>query len=121
MQTVLVTLNGPGSSIDLELPGDVPIRDLLAELTKLWEPPAEEPTEPLHWMLSREGGGVLDAARTLIECGVMDGAVLGLQDSVSLARQREQAAQLAPGIIQPGPQTGGIGIRWNKEGWLKES
>ncbi len=122
MQTVLTTINGPGRSIDLELPGEVPIHDLLPELVKLWEPsPQEASTDSLHWILAIADGGSLDTSRSLIESGVVDGTVLSLRDSTSWAREREQATQLTPGVVMPGPETGGIGIRWNKDGLLKDN
>jgi hypothetical protein len=122
MQTVLTTISGPGGSIDLELPGEVPVHDLLPELVNLWGPQLLlRSVEPFSWILAGQDGGSLDTNRSLIESGVMDGAVLVLRESASWARERQQAAQFVPEPVTPGPQTGGIGIRWNKAGLLPDT
>ena len=117
MQTVLITLIGPARRIDLKLPAEVPVGDLLPKLLELCGPQLNQPQTALsQWclVLSPKGMALLPN-RSLRDCGVVDGAVLALQDNVSfIAQQRQTAAQtFRPQGIQPSASTGGIGVKWN--------
>jgi len=121
MQTILLTITGPAKSMDLEVPGEIPLRDLLPELVKLCGPSSAGATgESFSWFLRFPEGKPLDASRSLIEANVMDGALLLLQDHQFLARERARSIPFQPQAVAPSRQTGGIGIRWNKEGLLKD-
>ena len=122
MQTVLVTITGPGKSMDLEVPGEVPLGELLPELVKLCGPQstAEAIGDSFSWFLRLPEGNPLDANRSLIEADVMDGAVLVLQDRQALSRERARM-QFQPQPVAPSRETGGIGIHWNKDGLIKDN
>ncbi|SRR5579883_396383 len=121
MQTILVTITGPGKSMDLEIPGELPLRELLPELIKLCGSQSAESNEAsLSWVLCTPDSSVLDANRSLIESQIMDGAILMLQDRFSLERERTRSRQFQPQPIAPSRETGGIGVYWNKEGFTKD-
>ena len=117
MQTVLITLIGPAHRIDLKLPAEVPYRDLLPKLLELCGPQLARPQDRLApWRLVLQNGGRdLPSDRSLRECGVVDGAVLALQDNETfVARQQEAATQtFRLQMIRPSASTGGIGVKWN--------
>lgn len=121
MQTVLVTITGPGKSMDLEVPGEVSLGELLPELVKLCGPqsPAEAIGDSFSWFLRFPEGNPLDDNRSLIEADVMDGAVLVLLDRHSLSRERVPM-QFQPQPVAPSRETGGIGIHWNKDGLMQD-
>jgi hypothetical protein len=123
MQTILVTITGPGKSMDLEVPGEIALYELLPELVQLCgsSSSGEVTGESLSWILRLPTGGMLDARRSLIESEIMDGAVLVLQDSQAPARERAPARQFQPPPVTPSRETGGIGIHWNKEGLIKDN
>lgn len=123
MQTILVTITGPGKSMDLEVPGEISLHELLPELVKLCgSPSAGEVTgNSLSWILRLPAGAMLDARRSLIESEIMDGAVLVLQDRQALAREQAPVIQFQPPPVAPSRETGGIGIHWNKEGLTKDN
>ena len=118
MQTLLVTIQGPQHTIDLELPGDVPIRELLPTIIMLCGP--SHPT-PLQQHPGAWGLGVLDAyaplpvASSLTSENVVNGAILKLQELPAWAKRRRQKGTFKPKTIQPGPASGGVGVRWSKE------
>jgi len=60
----------------------------------------------------------LSPTRSLIEGGVVDGAVLVLQDVSSLANLPQDTGRFIPRSVAVGPGTGGMGVTWNKEGLL---
>lgn len=123
MQTVLVTITGPAKSRDLDVPGEIAVRDLLPELVKLCgtSSAAEITGESSAWVLRFPEGNLLDTSRSLIELGVMDGAVLVLQNRYLLERERARAPQFQPQPVAPSRETGGIGIFWNKDGFREEN
>lgn len=63
--------------VDVEVPADVPVADLLPELAALAGLTDTEAL-PRAWVLSRIGGRLLDPERSLAEDGVADGALLEL-------------------------------------------
>lgn len=72
-----VTLLAGRGRVDVEVPADVPVADLLPELTAL-AGQGDLDALPRAWVLSRVGGRVLDPERSLAEGGVVDGTVLEL-------------------------------------------
>jgi MinD-like ATPase involved in chromosome partitioning or flagellar assembly len=75
--TVLVTVQGPAQRLDLELPGDRPVGDLLPLLVDLCGGPVEVETE---WELGRPGAPAFGAGQTLSAAGVVDGTLVELRD-----------------------------------------
>ena len=116
MQTVLLTLIGSTRRIDLKLPAEVPIGDLLLKMLELCEP-RQAHFELSRWRLVLSGQGVvLPPTRSLSECGVVDGTHLLLQEYASFMAQQPQQAQspsFQPRALPPSAGTGGIGVKWN--------
>jgi hypothetical protein len=119
MQTVLLTLIGPTRQIDLRLPAEIPIGDLLPILLELCGPDDPEHasvnTQPSWGLVFPANSAVLPPARSLRACGVVDGAILLLQDAAAFAAQQRQAddPSFRPQALLPSAETGGIGVRWN--------
>lgn len=122
MSTVLVTVLGPRRRIDLDIPCDVPISDLITPLLEVCGPRVAKGDPLSHaasWGVGAWGGGMFTASRTLIDCGVVDGAVLVFQDIVSWRNRTPQVHPAAPSpVMPPRPaqsvqQVGDIGIKWN--------
>lgn len=115
MQTVLLTLIGSSRRIDLQLPAEVPIGDLMLKLLELCEP-RQAHFELAQWRLVIQDRGIaLPPVRSLHDCGVVDGARLLLQEYSSFVSQQQQAQSPAfrPRALPPSEHTGGIGVRWN--------
>ena len=82
MPTLLVTIDTPQQSIDLEVPGDVPIDALLPELVAACGlSPVGVNNAATQWVLAPAGSAPFPPNRSLIDCGVVDGARLSLQDA----------------------------------------
>jgi hypothetical protein len=117
MQTVLITLIGPERQIDLKLPAEVAVGDLLPKLLELCGPRlADHQAELSQWRLVLPSKGLtLPHNRSLRDCVVVDGTILYLQDSNSfVARQPQTTVQtFRPRMLQPSASTGGIGVKWN--------
>ncbi|WP_243706388.1 type VII secretion integral membrane protein EccD [Micromonospora sp. KC721] len=72
-----VTVVAPRTRMDLALPSDVPLADLLPTLLRYaGEDLADEGVRHGGWALSRLGGPPLDGGRTATQLGVRDGEVL---------------------------------------------
>jgi WXG100 protein secretion system (Wss), protein YukD len=115
--TVLVTVRGPSRTVDLELPGDVPVGELvpiLLEICGAEEDASQEGRQapPGLWVAGTPGP--LSSDTTLVDAGVYNGAVLGLQtDGYQPPLGDELAArQHVPRSVEPGVNTGGIGVTW---------
>lgn len=73
-----ITVVAPDRRVDVALPEDVPLADLYPELQRLTgQAPAESAMVGHH--LVRRDGRVLDASRTFLDLGVLDGEVLTLR------------------------------------------
>ncbi|HZU68519.1 MAG TPA: EsaB/YukD family protein [Ktedonobacteraceae bacterium] len=125
MQTLLVTIIGPRRTIDLEMPGEVPIRELIPIILALCGPTAVSGphSDPSVW-----GLGVVDADRPLPSSSslsaekLVNGTILQLQElSAWSANRRVHKKAFMPRTITPTPATGGIGVRWSKDGLLNGS
>lgn len=72
-----VTIVAPRTRMDLALPSDVPLADLLPTLLRYaGEDLADQGVTHGGWTLARLGGQPLDGGRTAAELGVRDGEVL---------------------------------------------
>jgi hypothetical protein len=117
--TLLVTVRGPFKTIDLELPGDVPVGELIPLLLEICGSQENNPKNVLQAPASLQVVGMrapLSSDRTLIDANVCDGALLVLQtnqtpSSATLA-ESFVPRQFEPRSVQPGADTGGIGVAW---------
>jgi hypothetical protein len=121
--TVLVTVRGPQRIVDLELSADSPVAALIPLIIDVCVPTAAgtQWAAPAYWGLGPDGGQPLPPNRTLVDCGILDGATLVFQDLGSWSSPVPMAPPpppLADGIAAPQPQGGGITIRWNRDGLL---
>lgn len=82
-----VTIVTPQGRIDVALPSDVPLVDLLPTLLESAGGAAEEPGRRTGWSLYRMGDSELDNSRTAAQLSVHDGELLYL-------RPRDEAAPL---------------------------
>ncbi|WP_243422424.1 type VII secretion integral membrane protein EccD [Micromonospora globispora] len=81
-----ITIVAPRTRMDLALPSDVPLADLLPTLLRYaGEDLADEGVRHGGWSLSRLGGQPLDGGRTAAQLGVRDGEVLYFNPRVSAA------------------------------------
>ncbi len=72
-----ITIVAPRTRMDLALPSDVPLADLLPTLLRYaGEDLADEGVRHGGWSLTRLGGPPLDGGRTAAQLGVRDGEVL---------------------------------------------
>ncbi len=126
MQMLLITVVGPQQRVDLQVPGELPVSDLLPPLLEMCGPPRE--TMHIHdsslWKLNYQST-TLSSTSSLLHAGVLDGAVLVLQHKTSHIRQSEiaepRSRQFVPRSISPNQSTGGIGITWSTDGLSSES
>lgn len=124
MQTVLLTLIGPTRRVDLKLPAEVPIGAMLPKLLELCGPgdagsPHASNNGLSQWrLISPTKQAALPPTYSLLACGVVDGAVLLLQNAASFVVQQQQAQDPAfrPQALPPSANTGGIGVKWNLPG-----
>ncbi len=84
-----LTLTSPTTRIDLALPADLPLADLLPEILRL-SAPRPTPYAPVGYHLVRRDGTPLDSSRTLAAQRVLDGEILAL---------RPYAESLAPPVF----------------------
>ena len=121
MQTVLLTIVGPTRRVDLKLPAEISLEELLPKLLELCGPPHAPEQISSQWRLVISTQHVaLPLTRSLLACGIVDGAILLLQDYASFVAQAAQQAQtqapalpFQPQVLPPSANTGGIGVRWN--------
>jgi type VII secretion integral membrane protein EccD len=75
-----LTVRAPSVSVDLAVPADVPVADLLPTLLRYVGEEAEEAgLDHAGWVLQRLGDVPLDEETTLAHCGLVDGDVLYLR------------------------------------------
>lgn len=121
MQNILLTIIGPSRKYDLELPGDVPIHSLLPLLMDICGPtPALLPEKGAdEWCLCvAESYRVLNASLSLSDAEIFDGSILHLQKVSALKEERLPEKGFQPRALTPGPETGGIGVQWDRNGFL---
>lgn len=117
---LLVTVKGPQHAIDVELPGDVPVADLLPLLLDLCEVPlprsSYKKAAPASSLILERPGKLLASPCSLEESGVLDGDILSLYvGNIQPSPVRPERKMIKE--IQPSEFTGGIGVSW-KEKWL---
>jgi len=112
---LLLTIDGPGRELDLELPGDIPVTNLLPLLAEIccserfasWE---------VWTLVPKRTGADLAGARTLFDQDILDGDILilcqrgavpGASTPVDLTAQTQRD-------IIPSEQTGWIGVSWQQ-------
>ncbi|MFJ4961830.1 type VII secretion integral membrane protein EccD [Streptomyces sp. NPDC088729] len=79
-ETCRLTVRAPSVTIDLAVPADVPVADLLPTLLRYVGEEAEESgLDHAGWVLQRLGDAPLDEETTLTGAGLVDGAVLHLR------------------------------------------
>ncbi|MFE3475520.1 type VII secretion integral membrane protein EccD [Streptomyces bacillaris] len=79
-ETCRLTVRAPSVTIDLAVPVDVPVADLLPTLLRYVGEEAEEAgLDHAGWVLQRLGDAPLDEETTLAGAGLADGAVLHLR------------------------------------------
>jgi hypothetical protein len=118
--TVLVTIKGPRKTVDLELPSDVPVNELISLLLEICGPVEGRvnPTLQIPICLKPvDADTPLESTSTFVDAKIFDGAILALQINDQASRLVEQPIemQFVPKSIQPGLATGGIGVTWSKE------
>lgn len=119
--TILVTIRGPLKTIDLELPGDVSVGELIPLLLEMCGSQKNDPQGSLQPPINLQVAGTrapLSSERTLIDAGVYDGTVLTLETkrSPSPLAERSASSPFTPKPVQPGANGGGIGVTWNTLG-----
>jgi type VII secretion integral membrane protein EccD len=93
-----LTVRAPAVSIDLAVPSDVPVADLLPTLLRYVGTDAEEAgLEHAGWVLQRLGEAPLDEDATLGQAGLTDGSVLHLRPHTE-ALPEAQLDDLVDGI-----------------------
>ncbi|MEW2384788.1 type VII secretion integral membrane protein EccD [Micromonospora sp. NPDC047707] len=81
-----ITIVAPRTRMDLALPSDVPLADLLPTLLRYaGEDLADEGVRHGGWRLARLGGPPLDGGRTAAQLGIRDGEVLYFNPRTSAA------------------------------------
>jgi MinD-like ATPase involved in chromosome partitioning or flagellar assembly len=79
--TVLVTVQGPGQRVELQLPVDRPVMELVPLLVEVCG--GGHQSESARWELGPMGGLAFDPGKSLAEVGVVDGALLHLRDTMA--------------------------------------
>lgn len=122
MHTLLITITTFHGSIDVEVPGDTLIEDLLPKLVEICIPQSSRAAQlyPTRWHLRiQDALTPLKTNQTLLEAGITDGTIVQLQQtSIRTLPQREREIyeeQFIPETILPSKQTGGIGVRWQRQ------
>jgi len=134
MPTFLVTIQGAHRQADLELPGDVPIHDLIPLLREMCDvPPAQSQSRAPWTFYAPAQKKFLSPMITLSESGVLNGDILRLQAQPAfnpkndaddtLVRSHFKLPEQSSGDEIPShpksgtgeKQTGLIGVTWEKE------
>lgn len=115
--TLLITIRGPLKTIDLELPGDVPVSELIPLFLEICGSQRNDPQESLQTPARLQVAGrsaSLPLNKTLIDAGVCDGAVLVLQTHrlPSIRAENLASQQSVPKTVRLDANAGGIGVTW---------
>lgn len=117
-QTLLVTIKGPHQRRDVELPGDIPLYELLPALLDICDI-TEDPSEgkalsPENVSLYLERlNDSLTSTFTLLESGVLTGDILFLRsESAELVLLPASAGESE--VIESDSLSGGMGVTWLK-------
>ncbi len=126
MRTVLVTVDTPFDSVDVDLPAEIPMRDLLPELLGVLAiPPGALGADMSQLALGIDGQPPFHLGRSLLDYQIVDGARLRLDRATAWSTFRqptvigqENATRPAmPAAVTPvTPATsGGVTVRWRRE------
>lgn len=80
MSTLVVTISGPAQKVDLSVPAETPIDQLLPTFLSLGVLEAGAQVNGTAYGVARAGEPPLPGPSTLTECGVVDGTVLHIQE-----------------------------------------
>ena len=107
VDTVLVAVQGPDRRLNVEVPTESPVGDLLPELVRvLGGQDLGEDQERPTWGLGYAGNAPFPPESTLAQQGVIDGALLTLQPLTVWRQQLESALVESTGGAQPAPYVG---------------
>ncbi len=118
MKSVLVTIDTSRTTLDLEVPAEVPIGQLVPSLTTIFAQHGDIPPTIGRRSLEllRADGTPLEHELTLLNAGVVDGARLILSDPSFVRSYSEaQTSTIPASVPSEDHRTGGIGIRWNRD------
>lgn len=116
--TLLVTLRGPLRTIDLELPGDIAVAELIPLLLEICGSQQNDPQALSQTGAHLQVAGAytpLPLERTLIDSGICNGTVLVLLtqgDGRKTSSNSSIPQQSESRWVEPGINTGGIGVTW---------
>lgn len=96
VRTVLVTVQGPDRRIDVDLPLDRAVGDLVPELLQALVPTGGGAPDPRVWALGPKGSRPFVPAAKLADCGVLDGSVLELKESAAWQEEPVEAPLAGP-------------------------
>ena len=111
--TLLVTVHGPFKTLDLELPSDVAVGELIPLLLEICGSGEDDPQKMRGAPISLQvagGRAPLSLEKTLLGAGVSDGAVLVL--STSPLAESPAPRRFVPRLVQPPAGSDGIGVTW---------
>jgi hypothetical protein len=121
--TLLITVRGPLKTVDLELPGDVPVSELLPILCEICDSLEDAITTSPRILPSLRVADTptpLRPQQTLIDAGLFDGAVLLLLTNQSSAIfpvvVDAPSGKFVSRSVRPAEESGGIGITWETLG-----
>lgn len=107
VDTVLVAVQGPDRRLNVEVPTESPVGDLLPELVRvLGGQDLGEDLDHPTWGLGHAGNAPFPAETTLAQQGVIDGALLTLQPLTVWRQQLEAALLEGTSRSGPAPYTG---------------
>ncbi len=124
MRTVLVTVDTPFDSVDVDLPADIPLREVLPELLGVLAiPPGALGADLSQLAMGIAGQPPFHLGRTLLDYQAMDGMRLRLDRATTWATpQRPSQTPIAsdattrPATPPAAPATpGGVVVRWKRE------
>ena len=105
-----VTLRGEygHDEVDLEMPGDLPIGQLLSDLVKALNWPIAEGDQPLRYLVKTESGRFLSDSETLLDAGIENSDVLWitLGEDVDLEEEADSYARRTKFGSEVGPISG---------------
>jgi pSer/pThr/pTyr-binding forkhead associated (FHA) protein len=105
-----VTLRGKygHDEVDLEMPGDVPIGQLLPDLIKALNWPMAEGSQPLRYLIRTESGSILEESETFLTAGIENSDVLWitLAEGIDAEETSESLVDGAETTSEAGPIRG---------------
>jgi hypothetical protein len=116
-KTLLVTVQGTQRELDIELPGDVLVSELLPLLLQMCgAPTSTRERSTIRWNISvSDTGKTLQARRTLLENNVLNGDLLLLQKAqpAAIASQPPEQEKRQDASASK-RQSASIGVSWEK-------